>query len=309
MATKESFVRCINIEDTARYKPYAIDRGCIPDYLPLESDALDPSFTSQNANDTVGIFGRQAQACRLLDQAIYFHQRGATAAPGSLDDEKSQLDLGIRSLLGTLIDQNGGRICDFCEASAIVIRQVFNTARSLTQYCKPLIREDSALFLLHSKDAQAASLDYNSSGPLVASAASSLALKTAARIVVDVARNFNDSLAKVNMIARPPTYCHVIYRATIELISLHNSMDRIQWSQDLEILREASWNYSRRWQVAGMPAPSSIRYLVSVSSRLAAHYLKSVDKAATGLLPEPLYTFSSFQPLPNDPCLITLLDK
>jgi hypothetical protein len=75
--------------------------------------------------------------------------------------------------------------------------------------------------------------------------------------VVDIARNFNDSLANVNMIARPPTYCHVIYRATVELLSLYDSTDRIQWSQDLEILREANWNYSRRWQVAGIPALSS----------------------------------------------------
>ena len=124
--------------------------------------------------------------------------------------------------------------------------------------CKTLIHEDSALFLLHSEDAPATSLDYNGSGPVVANAASSLALRTATRIAVDVARNFNDNLAKVNMIARPPTYCYIIYRATIELISLRDSMDRTQWSQDLEILREASWNYSRRWQVAGMPALSSI---------------------------------------------------
>lgn len=128
LVTKESFVRCINIEDTAHHKPCAIDRGCIPDYLPLESDVLDPSFTPQNANETVGIFGRQAQACHLLDQAILFYQRQATAAPQSLDD-KSQLDFDIRRLIGTLIDQNGGTICDFCEASAMMIGQVFMPQR------------------------------------------------------------------------------------------------------------------------------------------------------------------------------------
>jgi hypothetical protein len=256
--TNEPFVRCINIEDRAHHKPYAIDRGCVPDFLPLESDVLDPSFSSLNANETVGIFGRQAQACHLLEQAIYFRQRQVTAAPESLDDEKSQLDLDIRRLLGTLIDLNGGSICDFCEASAITIGQVSSPQDPFAEYCKTLIPEDSALFLLHSEDAPAASLDYNGSRPLVASAASSLALKTATRIVVDVARNFNDSLAKINMITRPPTYCYIIYRAAMELISLHDSMNRTQWSQDLEVLREAIWNYSRRWQVAGRPALSSI---------------------------------------------------
>jgi hypothetical protein len=259
--------RCINFEITAHNKPCAIGKGT-PDYLPLESDALGPSFTL-NANETVGIFGRQAQACHLLDQVIYFHQRQATAGP--LDDEKCQLDRDLRTLLGALIDQNDGAVCEFCEASAIVI---------------------GALFHLHSKDAPAASLDYvDGSGPLTrTSAASSLALKTAARMVVDIARNFNHNLAKFNTITCPPTYCYVIYRATMELISLHDSIDHTQWSQDLETLREASWNYSRRWQVG-------------------AHYLESVDKAVTELLSEPPSTFSSFQPLRNDPCLLVLLDE
>ncbi|OXV07140.1 hypothetical protein Egran_05095 [Elaphomyces granulatus] len=267
--------RCINFETTAHNKPCAIGKGT-PDYLPLESDALDPSFTSPNANETVGIFGRQAQACHLLDQMIYFRQRQATAGP--LDDEKCQLDHDLRTLLRALIDQNDGSICEFCEASAIVIGQ--------------LIREVSALFHLHSKDAPAASLDYvDGSGPSTStSAASSLALKTAARMVVDISRNFNHNLAKLNTITCPPTYCYVIHRAAMELISLHDSIDHAQWSQDLETLREASWNYSRRWQVG-------------------AHHLKSVDKAVTELLSEPPSTFSSFQPLRNDPCLLVLLDE
>jgi len=145
------------------------------------------------------------------------------------------------------------------------------------------MRKDSALFHLHSEDAPV--------GPLATTRAhSSLALKTAARIVIDIAHDFNDNLAGLGTINCPPTYCYLIYRAAVELISLHDSMDQIQWSQDLETLREASWNYGRRWQVA-------------------AHRLKSVDKAVTELVSEPPSTFSSFQPLRNEPCLTVLLDE
>lgn len=74
-----------------------------------------------NANEILCIFGRQAQACRLLDRAIYFHQQQAIAGQAALEEEKNKLDLDIRRLLETLIHENGGSICDFCEASAIVI--------------------------------------------------------------------------------------------------------------------------------------------------------------------------------------------
>jgi hypothetical protein len=58
-------------------------------------------------------------------------------------------------------------------------------------------------------------------------------------------------LGKINMIALPPTYCYIIYRAAEELISFYGSTDRVPWLQDLEVLREASWHYGRRWQMAG----------------------------------------------------------
>jgi hypothetical protein len=94
-------------------------------------------------------------------------------------------------------------------------------------------------------------VDVQGNDRIVATTASSLALKTAGRIVIDVARSFNHCLGKINMIALPPTYCYIIFRATEELISFHGSTNRDQWSQDLEVLREASWHYGRRWQMAG----------------------------------------------------------
>lgn len=70
-------------------------------------------------------------------------------------------------------------------------------------------------------------------------------------MVVDVARSFNHCFPKINPMSLPPTYPHVLYLATAELLTLHTEIDQIQWREDLEILREAIWNYSRRWQAAG----------------------------------------------------------
>ena len=98
-------------------------------------------------------------------------------------------------------------------------------------------------------------MDIQGNDRILSATASSLALKTAGRIVIDVARSFNRSLGKINMIAIPPTYCYIIFRAAEELISFHDSTNRGQWSQDLEVLREASWHYGRRWQMAGRRLP------------------------------------------------------
>ena len=154
-------------------------------------------------------------------------------------------------------------------------------------------------------------VDVQGNDHIVATTASSLALKTAGRIVIDVARSFNRSLGKINMIAIPPTYCYIIFRATEELISFHGSTDRGQWSQDLEVLREASWHYGRRWQIASKHLLWPIRTFQSklLTCFNLAHHLKSVDKAIASLEPNPPLTFCSFEPLQNHPCLITLFDE
>lgn len=42
-----------------------------------------------------------------------------------------------------------------------------------------------------------------------------------------------------------------MYRAAMVMMPLYERMGHTQWYQDMEILRESSWNYSRRWQAAG----------------------------------------------------------
>lgn len=266
--------RCVNIEDTATDKLFAVERHYIPAQLPHDCENLDMFFNAAPVTDAIGIFSRVAQACQLLDRAVHLRQQKATAQLDRVNSEMKRLDNDIRSLLGILIDQNGNTPCEYCEASAIVI---------------------AALFVLHGGSSPSGFLpvvpvDIQGNDRILSATASSLALKTAGRIVIDVARSFNRSLGKINMIAIPPTYCYIIFRAAEELISLHDSTNRGQWSQDLEVLREASWHYGRRWQ-------------------MAAHHLKSVDRSIAKLEPNPPLTFCSFEPLRNHPCLITLFDE
>lgn len=113
--------RCLCIQSGTRQKPFAISGDFVPPFLPLEADKLDLSFGAAAAHEPVGIFGRQAQACRLLDRVVSVHARQAVVPLYSLDSKKAELDDAIRRLMGILIDQNGGTVCDYCEASAIVL--------------------------------------------------------------------------------------------------------------------------------------------------------------------------------------------
>lgn len=70
-------------------------------------------------------------------------------------------------------------------------------------------------------------------------------------MIVDISQTINTHYRDVNVISFPPSYSHVVYRATLELISFHGDMDNKEWATALETLREATWNYGRRWQAAG----------------------------------------------------------
>ena len=113
--------RCLNIEDTAFDKPFAIERRYIPVQLPHDCENLDLSFNATPVTDNIGIFRRVAQACHLLDRAAHLRQQRVTSQPDRVDGEMKRLDDDIRRLLGILIDQNSGSLCEYCEASAIVI--------------------------------------------------------------------------------------------------------------------------------------------------------------------------------------------
>lgn len=109
-------------------------------------------------------------------------------------------------------------------------------------------------------------------------------------MIVDISQTINTHCRDVNVISFPPSYSHVVYRATLELISFHGDMDNTEWATALETLREATWNYGRRWQAA-------------------AKNLQVVDSILSSMLSDSPSTFDSFQPMQSDPCLVTLLSK
>lgn len=123
-------------------------------------------------------------------------------------------------------------------------------------------------------------------------------------MVIDVADTINKYYHQANIISFTPTYSHVIYRATLELISFRDDMDKAEWTGALETLREATWIYGRRWQAAGKCLISSHNDVL-LMSRLAKH-LRSVDSVLSNLSDLPS-TFNTFQPAQNDPFLVTLL--
>ncbi|KAL7944919.1 hypothetical protein V8C42DRAFT_353258 [Trichoderma barbatum] len=253
------------LHDATFAKPFASCQDSMPEHLPFEAFDLDPSFSHLGGGvvtrDTEpGVFGYQAKAWRLFDKTVAFrHRLAKDQALDHLGDDQFRLDNELRQLMGILVDRCGGAACGYCEPSAIVfIRHPFTTvAGGVAPHCV---------------------------------VASSIAVKSIVRMVVDVADTINNHYRKINIIGFPPTYCHVIYRATLELISFRDDMDKAEWTRALETLREATWNYGRRWQAA-------------------AKHLQSVDDVLSGVLPNSPSTFNSFQPIQNDPCLVALLSK
>ena len=140
--------------------------------------------------------------------------------------------------------------------------------RDCAKYEELLIIMRSALFVLHSGNSHsippATHLDIDNNKCNAATTKSSLARKTAGRIVIDVARSFNNCLGEISSVTLPPTYCYIIYRAIQELIAINDRRDRIQLFQDLEVLRETCWHYGRRWQMAGKCAINSNRSFIPI---------------------------------------------
>ncbi|KAJ2968180.1 hypothetical protein NQ176_g9304 [Zarea fungicola] len=240
-------------------KHFAIHRSTIPTDLPLEAEDLDSSISTTIRGRSFNQFGLQARAALLFDQAAELCER-QTAGIYGLEEYKTRVDAELRSFMALVIEKNGGRACGYCEATSLTL---------------------AALFLIH--------------GPCMArpvhftglrdasNAASSLAMQTIIQIAVDIGYHFNTVSNTLNMTKVPPTCPQVLYLAAVQL--LHSSdTDRAESTERVEVLREALWNYSRRWQVA-------------------AHYLEEVDQAVLKQWSKPPSTPYMFQPLENDSSL------
>ncbi|PTB65834.1 hypothetical protein BBK36DRAFT_1202882 [Trichoderma citrinoviride] len=230
----------IRDRSTLLHGPFRNSQDAMPDHLPLEAFDLDPSFS--RIGDAVitrdpapGIFGYQAVAWRLFDKTVAFRRRVAKGETSErLREDQMQLDAELQSMMRCLVDLYSGATCGYCEPSATVL---------------------VSLLLLHGRHrsiiADTVSRSEMEGIPPHCFVTSSMAVKTIVRMIVDIAHTINNHYRKINIVSFPPTYCQVIYRATLELISFRNDMDEGEWTRALETLREATWNYGRRWQAAG----------------------------------------------------------
>ncbi|KAL6876921.1 hypothetical protein J3F83DRAFT_429571 [Trichoderma novae-zelandiae] len=234
------------LHDTSFTKPFANSQDSMPNHLPFEAFDLDPSFSRLGdgvvtRDAAPGVFGYQAEAWRLFDKTVAFRHRLAKGEPSEyLGEDQMRLDTQLQSLMRALVDRSGGATCGYCEPSAAVL---------------------VSLLLLHSRHPSitADTVSKGESGGIPAHCfvTSPIAIKTIVRMIVDVAHTINNHYRKISIVSFPPTYCHVIYWATLELITFRDDMDEEEWTRALETLREATWNYGRRWQAAGMSCYTS----------------------------------------------------
>jgi hypothetical protein len=80
---------------------------------------------------------------------------------------------------------------------------------------------------------------------------SELALEYTTRIVIDVARAFNDNFSSLNMTAIPPGYTNILLRAGLHRILASSQVENAPWLADLESLRNALWFFKHRWKISG----------------------------------------------------------
>ena len=81
-----------------------------------------------------------------------------------------------------------------------------------------------------------------------------LVLSTMTRIVVDIAKSFNEKPSSFNITAISPSYSYLIYRAGIHiLLTADISDEKIQL--DFYELRKFCWYVSHRWLIAGLFLP------------------------------------------------------
>lgn len=112
-----------------------------------------------------------------------------------------------------------------------------------------LIRLKRSFFTLHQNQIafEKATLRQDDSST---SEISKYALRSAVRIVMVVSDHFNANISRFNMMAIPPTYTYIIYRAAMSIIMLGDEVDSEQLVNDFQNLRRTCWYMSHRWEIA-----------------------------------------------------------
>ncbi|RFU28667.1 hypothetical protein B7463_g7687, partial [Scytalidium lignicola] len=240
----------ILLEEQIRGRPPATK---VPTYeftLPVEIEDLDmmdvevgdrfPPYSGPGgeSGDNIGTFGREAQGCRILDAVIQFSEDTEPHQQEWLT-ELMDMDMRIRGFLGYLMDEYKGAWGKYCGATTMVLASFFTLHQSRIAFEKATIQHTDSLTYEISK----------------------CALQSAIRIVTTVSEHFNTNISRFNMMAIPPAYTCIIFRAAMAFIMFADEVGSQQWETDFQNLRRTCWYMSHRWKIA-------------------ENYLNTIDQAA-----------------------------
>lgn len=112
----------MSLHNITRNMPFAISSNFIPQHLPIDGSDFEYSSPNAEFKDFTGPFGRQAQACRLLDKVVNILQTQIPGGPVTLvQKQKKELDGQMCHLMGHLIGQKDGNSVGYCESTAILL--------------------------------------------------------------------------------------------------------------------------------------------------------------------------------------------
>ena len=243
--------RFIASENTCNDRPFAINFPGAETDLPLELDLLEQNSPAGSphpihqpitalASRLVCSFGREAQAAYLYDAVLQATHIEDVEVKWT---ELLRLDATLQEFLAKIMMQSGTTWGLYCGSIAFSI----GYAKETVLLASASLIANRALFAIHEyiiKHSEDASQFH------AMQKASQAALAAAGRMVVEVARSFNQNSPTINIEILPPRCSHLV---TAALHLVHNSVDRDfkEVTKDVEELRMMLKCLNRRWGFAG----------------------------------------------------------
>lgn len=239
-------LRFIMSETPTAKKPFVTELPDVDEYLPADIDSLDQRVKADvessdrhrvSAFDsrTVGSFGREVQAAYLytsVQEAVYLEESSAAMTRLKLLDSK------LQDFFGCITCQSCTIWGSYCGSIAFTIGYTPTTV-----LLSPTLTLFSALFDLHEFILQRPNFHELHE-------TSKAALWATVRMVVDVARSFNQRAPKMNVEILPPRCLHLA-RAAQNLLGISDNVTYEGSEASLSEIRTMLSCLNRRWRMAG----------------------------------------------------------
>ncbi|KAL3419849.1 fungal specific transcription factor [Phlyctema vagabunda] len=182
----------------------------------------------------LGPFCRTAQASHLLGQTL---ELAVSSAIDGLFDNRTwmSIDQSLRELAMSLLQQaiNGWEECcasiGVCVSALLTLHQARRECRSTTMLYDNM------------DDGQTRKREYETA---------IMAIRSAVRIVIDIARRFLTDLAYIDLPSLPLPATFTVYQAALLHIDLSGpDMHSSEWIQDFQSLKGALAHFAKRWDV------------------------------------------------------------